>query len=211
MRNWIVFFIIATLIVLSFLIWGEGFSSFFSQENTIDRLTQFGRWAWLVGIGLLIADLFLPLPATIIMSALGYLYGPLWGGFFAVIGNLLSGLVAYYLCRLIGDPAVKWLLGEKDFHKGQKLYNQKGGWIVAVSRWLPIFPETIACMAGLNRMNGFKFFLAVLSGAIPLGFVFAYIGYYGDTHPAIAITLSAVLPAILWSIAQYALRKNLNT
>lgn len=210
MRNWIVFIIIAALILISFLIWGEDMAAFFNERNTIDRLSNYGAWAWLAGIALLIADLFLPLPATIIMSALGYLYGPLWGGLLAALGNFLSGMVAYWLCRAIGDPAVKWLLGEKDFQKGKQLYDQRGGWIVAVSRWLPILPETIACMAGLNRMNFRKFTLAVLSGALPLGFVFAYIGYSGLTHPVEAVVISAVLPALLWGAAQFFLRKFLS-
>ena len=50
-----------------------------------------GAWGWAVVIGLLIGDLFLPIPATGVMSAAGYVYGPWIGGIISVTGSFLSG------------------------------------------------------------------------------------------------------------------------
>ena len=199
--------LLAVLIILSFLLWGEWFTEIFGQENAIQHLSSYGSWAWAFGMLLLIADLFLPLPGTIIMSALGYIYGPFFGGLLASLGNVLSGMLAYWLCRSIGRKGARWILGEKDLLKGEALFQKQGGWIVAISRWLPIIPELVACMAGLNQMRAGTFFTALICGSIPLGFVFAYIGYEGIDNPTLAIILSAVLPAILWLIAQQFLRK----
>jgi len=207
MRNWIVFGVLATLIIIPFLIWGEWFMTIFSEEGAILLLENYGSWAWAIGMVLLIGDLFLPLPATLIMSALGYLYGPLWGGLLATFGSFLSGLLAYSLCRLLGRKGALWILGEKDLQKGEQLFAKKGGWIVAISRWLPVFPEIIACMAGLNQMKLGHFLIALACGSIPLGFVFAYIGYAGVEYPYLALLISAGLPPMLWLLAQYGLRR----
>lgn len=207
MRNGLIFLILVILIVVSFLLWGEHFTALFSEENAIENLSKYGSWAWMIGIGLLMADLFLPLPATIIMSALGFIYGPLIGGLTAVAGNFLSGLLAYLLCRSIGKKGAHWILGRKDFDRGHRLFSTKGGWIVALSRWLPILPEAIACMAGLNRMGFRKFAVSLFCGSLPLGFIFAWIGYAGIAHPYLAILVSAFLPLLLWVIAQYFMRR----
>jgi len=207
MRNWIVFGVLVVLIIISFVVFGDRLTRFFEDGKAIDYLKEYGQYAWAIAILLLVMDLFLPLPGTIIMSALGFIYGPVIGGLLASLGSLTSGVVAYGLCRSVGEKNAIKILGNQDYEKGHKLFNQKGGWIVAISRWLPILPEAIACIAGLNRMNFKKFIIALFCGSIPLGFVFAYVGYYGITHPAMAIILSAVLPALLWTIAQYYIRK----
>lgn len=207
MRNWIVFGVLAVLIIIPFLIWGDWFTDMFSGEGATRRLEAFGVWAWGVGLMLLIGDLFLPLPATLIMSALGYIYGPLWGGLLAVLGSFLSGLLAYGLCRALGRRGALFILGEKDLEKGERVFAKRGGWIVAISRWLPVLPEIVACMAGLNQMKFRHFVLALLCGSVPLGFVFAYIGYSGVEHPYLAVVVSAAFPPVLWGISQYALRR----
>ncbi len=207
MRNWIVFGFLLLLIIIPFLIWGEWFTNIFSGEGAIQRLEAVGQWAWGLGILLLVGDLFLPLPATIIMSAMGYLYGPWVGGLLASLGSFLSGLLAYGLSSSLGERGALFILGEKDFQKGKNLFSINGGWIVAISRWLPVFPEAIACMAGLNKMNFRKFVIALLCGSIPLGFVFAYVGYTGEENPYMALVTSALLPIILWIIAQRILRR----
>ena len=206
MRNWIVVIFLGSIIIASFLFWGGWFTQIFSEEGVHEALTHYGPWAWLVGILFLIADLFLPLPATIIMSGLGYLYGPIVGGLLATLGNFLSGLLAYGLCRSFGRKGALNILGEKDLEKGERLFNNRGGWIVAISRWLPIIPEIVSCMAGLNQMKFKKFAVALSCGALPLGFIFAYVGYSGIQHPYLAIVVSAGLPLIFWIIAQYFLR-----
>ena len=201
MRNWFVFLFLLLLVLIPFLIWGEFFTEFFSDEKTIRKLESVGTWAWLLGLVLLVGDLFLPLPGTIIMSALGYIYGPLAGGLIASLGGVLSGSVAYWLCRALGERIARKILGPKDYTRGHELFAKRGGWIVAFSRWLPMLPEAIACMAGLNRMPWKPFLIALVCGSIPLGFVFAYIGDTGNQYPVIALILSALLPLVLWIIS----------
>ena len=192
------FVLLALAVLIPFAIWGEGFEQSFSQEGAAAWLAAYGHWAAIAGILLLMSDLFLPIPATAVMAALGYIYGPLSGGLIATLGSFLSGALAYLLCRWLGRPAAVRLLGARDLAQGERLFARTGGWLVVLSRWLPVFPEVIACMAGLARMPPSAFFAALACGSAPLGFVFAAIGHAGADYPVLAIALSAGLPPLLW-------------
>ena len=66
----------ALVLAVPFLIWGNLFSGNVNRE----LLTAYGGWPWLGGIVLLTVDILLPMPATVVMSALGAIYGPFIGG-----------------------------------------------------------------------------------------------------------------------------------
>ncbi|HEY0966509.1 MAG TPA: VTT domain-containing protein [Opitutaceae bacterium] len=196
MRLLWIFLGLALLVLIPFGIWSDDLM--WDQATAITWLERFDRWGWLAGIGLLVVDLFLPVPGTVVMSALGYMYGTLMGGAVSATGSFLSGLLAYFLCRKLGRRAAIRLAGEKDLVKGEKLFAHSGGWLVAFSRWLPVFPEVIACMAGLTRMPPAAFMTALACGSVPMGFTYAAIGNLGVESPGAALALSAVVPLALW-------------
>lgn len=198
MRLLFLFLGLAVLVLLSFFIWGDRFMGFFSEQGTITWLSGYGNWAWAVAILLLMADLLLPLPATIVMAGLGYVYGPIAGGLISAAGSFMAGATGYWLCRLLGERTALQLLGEKDYAYGKKLSRNVGGWIIVLSRWLPVLPEVMACMAGLTRMPVRYFHVALLCGSLPLGFAYAYVGYTGVEHPTLAIGLSVGIPPLIW-------------
>jgi len=206
MRLFWIFFGLAVLVLIPFLIWGEGFERTFTRAGAVDWLAGYGAWAWAAGIVLLILDLLLPIPATAVMAALGYLYGPLAGAAIGAAGSILSGALGYGLCRAFGRPVAVRLLGEPELARGERLFARVGGWLVVLSRWLPIFPEVIACMAGLTRMPAPLFLLALACGSAPLALVFAAVGHAGVERPVLAIALSALVPPLLWLVVQPWLR-----
>jgi uncharacterized membrane protein YdjX (TVP38/TMEM64 family) len=202
MRLFWIFIALALLVLIPFLIWGRGFERVFTQTGAIAWLHDYGSFAWAAGLLLLTLDLVLPVPATAVMAALGYIYGPIQGGLLAAAGSMLSGGLGYGLCRMLGRRAARRVLGERDLERGERLFARVGGWLVVLSRWLPVFPEVIACMAGLTRMRASTFFVALTCGSAPLGFAFAAVGHAGTEHPALAVGLSAALPPLLWLLVQ---------
>ncbi len=191
--------------LIPFLIWGDAWQ--WTPEGAVAWLKNYGQWAWAVALGLLSADLFLPLPATAVMAALGYVYGPLVGGLIGTLGSMIAGCLAYSICRALGRNAAVRLVGEHDLLRGEVLFQRFGGWLVTLSRWLPLFPEVVACMAGLTRMPWPAFLIAMLCGCLPMAFTFAAVGHAGEQHPALALSLSALLPPILWFLIQRHLRR----
>lgn len=188
------------MVLIPFFIWGKSWEERFTFEGAILWLQEYGQWAWLAGTFLLILDIILPIPGTLVMAGLGYVYGTIAGGIIAGLGSFISGAVGYWICRSFGEKGAKRILGEKDFEKGARTFVKVGGWLVVLSRWLPVFPEVISCMAGLNRMPKVKFHLALLASALPMGFVFAYIGHAGEDNPTTAIILSAAIPPLIWLV-----------
>lgn len=194
--------VLLAAVIVPFLIWGECFEAALSVEGTRQWLEGFGAWAWLAGIGLLVADIALPIPGTVVMSVMGWMYGWFWGGLISAAGSMLSGTFAYGLCRLLGRPVAVRIAGADGLEQAHALFEKNGGWLVAVSRWLPVLPEAVACLAGLARMPWRTFWVALLCGSLPLGFAFAAIGHLGHESPAGALLLSAVLPAGMWWVAR---------
>lgn len=193
-------------IIVPFMIWGEKFDAVLTLEGARQWMESFGPWAWLAGIGLLIADIALPIPSTVVMSALGWMYGWLVGGLIAAAGSFGSGIVAYGLCRWLGRTAALKIAGEEGLERGAAFFARRGGIVVTVSRWMPVLPEAIACLAGLVKMRWSVFVLSLACGSLPLGFAFAAIGHLGHASPAWALALSALLPIGLWIVAKRWLR-----
>jgi uncharacterized membrane protein YdjX (TVP38/TMEM64 family) len=194
-------------ITLPFFIFGEQIEQVFAGNGVASWLQDFGGYAWAAAIGLLVADLAIPVPTTAVMAALGMVYGPVLGGIIAGFGSIASGLVGYGLCRKLGRPFAIWLSGEKGLAEGEKLFQNLGGWIVAMSRWLPVVSEVVACLAGLSKMPFPVFVVALVCSSVSLGFLFSTIGYLGGNHPVMTLILSALLPLLLWVIVHPILLK----
>ena len=198
MRLVVVFLGIGALVVAGFALFGESFDARFTVEGSVIWLSSQGKWAAVAAIGLLASDVLLPVPATVVFTALGIVFGPWTGGFVGTLGFSLGGVIAYGVCWAFGEKAARWLLGERDFVQGHRLFSESGGWIVAMSRWLPVLPEVISCMAGLTRMPPAKFFVSVLCGSAPPAFAFAFLGHMGSDQPVLALAISAIAAPLLW-------------
>ena len=197
-------FLITLLLALGFLLafkmWGNHIETFFSQQACAQWFQEIRGWAWAVGIGLLIADLLLPIPATGIMAALGSVYGIWLGGFIAAAGSAGAGFSGYGLARLAGRKGVRWLANNAELARFKAFFDRWGGWGVIVSRILPILPEVMTILAGLARMDLKRFSAALLLGTIPTCFLFAYLGHASRTDPGYGIAAAVVLPLLLWPV-----------
>lgn len=194
-------------IIVPFVIWGAQFDQTLSLKGARAWMEGYGAWAWAAGIALLIADIALPVPSTVVMSALGWMYGWWMGGLISAAGSMLSGIIAYAACRWLGRGAARRIAGAEGLRRGEEIFEQRGGWLVALSRWMPVLPEAVACLAGLSSMRWRVFLPALACGSLPTGFVFAAIGHLGQSEPAWAFALSAIVPVLLWLAAARVLKR----
>jgi uncharacterized membrane protein YdjX (TVP38/TMEM64 family) len=205
-RLLIAFVAAAGLMLAVFALWGESWERSFTVEGSVEWLQRSGSWAWAAGVGLLVSDLVLPVPSTCVMSALGIVYGPWLGGALSAFGTLLGGVIAYWSCRALGERAAQWLLGDRRGDAG-RLSTKLGMWVIALTRCLPVLPELTCCMAGLERMPLARFHVALACGCLPTSFVFAWIGAEGLERPGLALFLSIALPALLFAVAMWWMRR----
>jgi uncharacterized membrane protein YdjX (TVP38/TMEM64 family) len=191
---------LAGLVLGTWLIWGGSWDAQFTLAGSVQSLERAGSWAWALGIFLLIVDLLLPVPSTIVISALGYCYGLFLGGCFATVGLMASGMLGYGVGYCLGEKVARKWLGDRDFENGRWIFTQGGAWVVALSKAVPILPEVISCTAGLVRMPFRQFVLALACGSVPMGFLFSAIGHLGREAPGWAMGLSFFIPGLLWAL-----------
>jgi uncharacterized membrane protein YdjX (TVP38/TMEM64 family) len=133
---------------LPFGLAGARMEALLGGEQALIWLSAYGPWAWLAGMLLLAGDLVLPVSATAVMAGLGMLYGPALGGLLGGLGSFAAGALGYLACRAFGRNAARAILGRDGFVRAERWFSAAGGWIVALSRALPILPELVVCMAG---------------------------------------------------------------
>jgi uncharacterized membrane protein YdjX (TVP38/TMEM64 family) len=202
LKHWLVIVGVTALLLLPYLIYGESFDSWLSLQGVRELFLGFGNWAWTVGIILLMADLLLPIPSTIVMSALGLVYGWFWGGLVASVGSFLAGMLGYVFCHYLGRRLAILLVGEEGLLRAHQLLERYGVTLVLMSRALPLLPEAVSCLAGLVKMPLRSFVPALAVGALVMGFLFAAVGELGQVYGNLALSLSVILPIVLWLLTR---------
>jgi uncharacterized membrane protein YdjX (TVP38/TMEM64 family) len=186
--------LILVVLAVPFIVFGERFEMMFDGERALAFVRAQGPWGGLVGIGMIMADLFVPLPAPAIMAALGLIYGSMIGGLLASVGSFAAASLGYLLCRMIGPPAAAWIAGPEQIERLSGFFTRHGMWAIALSRWMPAVPEVLACLAGLSRMPVARFAMGNLIGSVAVGFAYAYVGASGADDPRGALAIAFLMP-----------------
>lgn len=160
-----------------------------------------------LGIALLASDSFLPIPATLVMSALGLALGPWWGGLAASPGVFLSGSVAYLVCRRWGWRWARRIAGEQGLARVAAAMRRNGPLVIAATRSVPVVQEATACLAGAVGLPARSFFVALAVGCVPTGFAYAAIGASALRNGWWAGALSLAVPVLTWPLIYLALRR----
>jgi len=206
-RIYAIVFVIAVLMLVSTIFVGSAIDEQFEGPEGLERLQSYGDWAWLIGILLIVGDLILPVPAPAVITLLGMLYGPWLGGLIGGFGTLMAGLVAYGGCRLLGDRFVRFVVGEANLGRLQNFFAKHGLWAIALTRWMPLLPEALCCLAGMSRMRFWPLFIALCCGSFPMGFTFAFLGEELRDRPIAGLLISALIPLLVWPPVHYWLKR----
>jgi len=170
-------------------------------------LRKYDAWAWAAGIALIWADLVLPIPQTVVITALGIIYGAFLGGVLGSIGLITSGLLGYLLMFTSARRMVQRFVGAQSLNRMEGLFERAGAWAIILTRSLPYsIPEAIVLLAGLAGMRIGRFMAALSIGSVPTAFAFAAIGAGWADQPFLALAVSYVLPILLLPIALYLMR-----
>ncbi len=186
-------------LLLPYFIWHQQMDAYFASESYRQWLISVRPYAWIVGIGLIVADLFLPIPAPPIMAAMGTLYGTIIGGLITTTGSILAGLCAYGLSRLLGLRAARFLASQSELANLQRFFDSWGAAGIIASRALPVIPELMTILAGLAKMHFGRFMLSLALGSVPVGFALAWLGESTDTSSSLLLVLTLV-PACGWCV-----------
>ena len=104
------------------------------------------------------------------------------------IAAWLGDQVGFTLGRHYGRPYLdkrkgKWI--RTGIAKSESLFNAWGWWAVVIARFMPWARVFVPVVAGIAKMNYYKFFSANLVGALAWGAGLTLAGYYSASIPAV--------------------------
>jgi membrane-associated protein len=105
-------------------------------------------------------------------------------GIFAWLGDQ----VGYTLGRHFGRPYLDKRQGaiiQSAISKAEKFYQAWGWWAVVIARFVPMARVLIPVIAGIGKMNYYKFFSANLVGAVVWGMGLSLAGYFAASIPLV--------------------------
>lgn len=178
-------------------------------NDAVLTLRKYESWAWAAGIVLIWADVVLPVPQTVVIAALGVIYGTVLGGLLGSVGLITGGLLGYVLMLTSARRMVKRFVGPQSLNRMESLFERSGAWAIVLTRSLPYsVPEAMVFLAGLAGMPTRKFTAALALGSVPTAFAFAAIGAGWADKPILALVASYVLPILLLPVALFLMRRS---
>jgi uncharacterized membrane protein YdjX (TVP38/TMEM64 family) len=129
----------------------------------------------LLGIGLLAADVILPVPSSVVMVANGALFGVIGGTLLSVGGSTGAALIGFSIGRR-GGPLMARLVPPKERARADHLLSRWGGLAMVVTRPVPLLAETVAIMAGTSPLGWRQAALASFIGSLPPALLYALTG-----------------------------------
>ena len=104
------------------------------------------------------------------------------------LAAFIGDQTGFVLGRHFGRPYLDKREGPKlksAIAKSEKFYAELGWWAVVVARFMPWARVLVPAIAGIARMNYYKFLSANLVGALAWGVGLTLAGYYAATIPAV--------------------------
>ncbi|HEV7744514.1 MAG TPA: VTT domain-containing protein [Pyrinomonadaceae bacterium] len=134
-----------------------------------------GLLAGALGVGLLIADVVLPVPSSLVMVAHGALFGVWLGTVLSLVGSVGAALFGFAIGRR-GGKLLQRLITADERARADRLLARWGVIAIIVTRPVPLLAETVAIMAGASPMSWSSLTLAALAGSLPPAFLYALTG-----------------------------------
>lgn len=166
-------------------------------------LNRGGIVAASVGVGLLIADVVLPVPSSLVMVAHGALFGVALGTLFSLIGSVGASLTGFALGRR-GGALLEKIISPEERLRVERMLERWGALAIVVTRPIPLLAETTAILAGASAMSWKRAFVASLAGSLPAALLYALTGAVAASFQNGALMFGFVLlvSGVFWLISR---------
>lgn len=176
----------------------------------IAPLTDPGPWmahqSWqaaLVGQVILLVDVLLPAPASLVMIANGALFGIYLGSLLSLVGGTAASTFGFWLGRR-GGSLLNRLVSEEEQEQANRLLEQFGDLAIVVTRPIPILAETVAIIAGTSTVSWSRMLVASMAGCLPAAVIYAVTGAtttHLDSLPLV-FALVLLIAGLFWIIGR---------
>lgn len=170
-------------------VWTNGFISA-TRQNTL--------WTAAILALLLASDIFLPVPASIVSTACGFLFGFVNGTLVSFTGMTLGCIIGYGFGS--GSRKALYWIGKENFHELDFFFSRLGKWAIVMARPIPVLAEASVLFAGISRMNLSQFMILSTLSNLGISVMYAAVG-------AFSVSASSFLLAFCGAMALPGLAK----
>jgi membrane-associated protein len=124
----------------------------------------------------------------------------------AIVGDAVNYFIGYRLGPVVFSREDSWLLNKKHLLEAQRFYDKYGGKTIIIARFVPIVRTFAPFVAGIGKMNYFRFALYNVTGGVVWVLLFLLLGWRFAKFEAVqkqfhyvilAIIVISVLPAVI--------------
>lgn len=150
-------------------------------------------------IGLLIVDIGLPIPSSVVCTLAGGVFGSFTGTLVCWLGLNLSALTGYLLAKYIGPTLTSRLTSPEQLKETAQLVDRLGPWALALCRAVPLLAEASVLYAGLYQMNVRKFWPPILGANLGIAIAYCVLGDLASQQEwiAVALAISISVPVLV--------------
>lgn len=173
-------------------------------QDPTQWMQGYGGWeAAALGVGLLIADVFLPVPSSLVMIAHGAVFGIPIGTGLSLIGNLGAAWLGFGVGRR-GGPMLARMVTQEEMGKADALLKKWGAMAIVITRPIPLLAETVTILAGASPMGWGKLTLASLAGSLPAALLYALTGAAanGFANGFVMFGMLILIAGIFWFVGR---------
>jgi len=180
--KWIFLFLIIVAIGLAVhSYFNEGIISSLMNNDMTAALSYLASFGWAAAVifvlFIILEVVFAPIPPLILYLIGGVMFGTLWGGVLALLGNVVGAALAFWIARTFARGYIERKTNKKLQKKFEKFTQRYGYLAIFLLRVNPITTSDLfSYIAGLSRLKFWGFLAATTLALVPYVFLQSYFG-----------------------------------
>jgi uncharacterized membrane protein YdjX (TVP38/TMEM64 family) len=161
-----------------------------------------------IACALLVADVVLPVPSSLLLAYLGAAHGVWLGAALGAASHLAGGAIGFGIGRASRGVVGRWM-GEEDKARADALLARWGILGIAATRPVPVLAEAVAVIAGTSASIGWvRFLVAAAAGGVPYAVINAAAGSQArEGSFGLAVGSAVGVAIVLWLTGRAFLRR----
>lgn len=193
---------LAALVAVALWLWGADLWRLLNDAQALEEaVAGLGIWGPLALIAINALQIVVaPIPGYVVQLAAGYLFGPFWGGFYAVCGMLVGSMLSMWIARTFGRPFALWMVGEERLTHWETVTHSTSTllWFLLLLGPIGDIPYLLA---GLSSVSYRKIFLLTFFVRVPSVILSTSIG--GGAIPIAWLIGLVIVAVVLGGVALY--------
>lgn len=173
-----------------------------------DQLERGGLVAGVLGVALLIADVVIPVPSSLIMTTQGAIFGIFWGTILGMLGGVGATLVGFGMGRR-GSRFIQRFVGGDEGAQSARLLQRHGTLAILATRPLPVLAEATAIVAGSTAMTWRQVTTGAVIGCLPAAALYSIAGASATSLASgvMVFVLVILLAGVFWAVGWWLERR----